>query len=111
MKNIKRIIVTDSAKSYPKTRDIINNAKSKLNITNIIYLNNDKPTFPAGSTDRQKLEYMKETLVITTRKSTPFITTFASPGKIVEDLGTILTLGWHCSYNCNFCYLLRSMLR
>ena len=111
MKNIKRIIVTDSAKSYHKTRDIINNAKSKLNITNIIYLNNDKPTFPAGSTDQQKLEYMKETLVITTRKSTPFITTFASPGKIVEDLGTLLILGWHCSYNCNFCYLLKSMLR
>ena len=110
MKNLKRIIVTASAKSYPKTNDIIANAKSTLNISNVIYLSDDKPTFPANLTNQQQLEYMKETLVITTRKSTPFITTFASPGKIVEDLGTILTLGWHCSYNCNFCYLLGSML-
>lgn len=107
MQNIKRLIITGSAKSYSKTKVILERAKGLLNIEEIIYLTDDKPAFIASS-EADRFRYLKETLVITTRKTTPFITTFASPGKIVEDIGSILTLGWHCVYNCNFCYLIGS---
>lgn len=109
MKNLKRIIIAKSAAGYPKTEDIVNRAKEFVSLNNIIYLQDDRPAFPIGLNDEQRYNYLKETLVLTTRKTTPFITTFASPGKIVEDLGTILTLNWHCSYNCQFCYLVGSM--
>ncbi|MEI8013107.1 MAG: spore photoproduct lyase family protein, partial [Candidatus Omnitrophota bacterium] len=56
------------------------------------------------TTSRDKFLHMKESAIISRRKS-PFITTFASPGDIVEDLGTILNLGWMCAANCEFCYL------
>lgn len=108
MKKIKRILVTQSAQNYPKTVEIVNRAKTSFKIKDIIYLNNDKAEFPKGNSRQQNFEYMKETLVLTTRKATPFVTTFASPGNIVENLGTILTLNWHCSFNCQFCYLIGS---
>ncbi len=111
MQNIKRIIVTKSAAHNSKTKKIIDNATRLLNIKETLFLTSEQPKFPANFDKKQQLEYMKETLVITTRKATPFVTTFASPGKIVEDLGSILTLGWHCSYNCSFCYLLGSMFQ
>ncbi|MCX6170130.1 MAG: hypothetical protein NTX65_12365 [Ignavibacteriales bacterium] len=108
MNTIKRIIVTLSAASYSKTTDIINRART-LSINNITFIPDEQPLLPDGLNNYERYEYLKETLVVTTRKSTPFVTTFASPGKIVEDLGSILTLNWHCSYNCQFCYLIGSM--
>jgi len=39
------------------------------------------------------------------RGESTFIETFPSPGNIVENLGTMLKLGFHCRNNCEFCYL------
>ena len=89
MKKIKRIIVTRSAQNYPKTNEIVTRAKNTFQINDIIYLQNEKPEFPKGYSKQQEFEYMKETLVLTTRKSTPFVTTFASPGNIVENIGSM----------------------
>ena len=105
MSQFTRTIVTPSALSYNKTKEII----SRANVKHVEYIANEHPVFPKNLDQQQRYEYIKQTLVITTRKSTPFITTFASPGKIVEDLGTILTLGWHCSFRCQFCYLIGSL--
>ncbi|MBA4316764.1 MAG: hypothetical protein C0412_00030 [Flavobacterium sp.] len=109
MNNIKRIIVTKSAAKYTKTREIIERATENSSFVELIFHDGDHPKFPNDLNKQQRYEYLKETLVLTTRKSTPFVTTFASPGNIVEDLGAILTMNWHCCYKCEFCYLIGSM--
>jgi DNA repair photolyase len=43
--------------------------------------------------------------VIVTERQAPFITTFPSPGDIVEPFTTILNMSWMCGLACEYCYL------
>ena len=56
---------------------------------------------PNRSFDARKLyEHYGETVVLAPRTDNTFIEIFASPGAIVEDLGTMCKILQHCSSRC-----------
>ena len=100
----KRIIITQSAQNEPYTQTILSRVKKLYPNMPISQLGNDSPPFPSNLSPQDKYWYSKESLVLTTRKG-PFCKIFPSPGDVVENLGTLLILGWHCESTCDFCYL------
>ena len=103
----KRVIVTPSSEGSAYTNEILERVLQLGSNVEIIYSENDDPDFPA---DVDKFKYMKNSLVLVERKG-PFITTFESPGDIVEKMITVISLGWHCALNCKYCYLQNSISR
>ncbi|MBT3589369.1 MAG: hypothetical protein HN982_05290 [Candidatus Marinimicrobia bacterium] len=103
----KRVIVTPSSEGNTYTNEILDRVLLLNPNVKIIYSENDDPDFPA---DVDKFKYMKNSLVLVERKG-PFITTFESPGDIVEKMITVISLGWHCALNCEYCYLQNSISR
>jgi DNA repair photolyase len=99
----KRIYVKRQSRYDAKVKDIVARAKKCNPAVEIIYMDPGSFKYPVGS-PRDKFLHMKESAIIS-RRVAPFVTTFASPGDIVEDLTTILNLGWMCAANCEFCYL------
>ncbi len=99
----KRIYIKRDSRYDAKTKDIL--ARVRMCNPGVVIINLDPGIFkyPVKS-PRDKFLHMKESAIIS-RRISPFITTFASPGDIVEDLTTILNLGWMCAANCEFCYL------
>jgi len=100
----KRLIITASPKDSKYTAEVIQRVKT-LNPSVIIEsVNSNNHNPPLYRDSRKQLKYLKETLFLRER-SGPFITTFASPGDIVEEMCSIVSLGWHCCSNCEYCYL------
>jgi DNA repair photolyase len=99
----KRIYVKRQSRYDTKTRDIIARVKKCNPTVEIINMEPGSFKYPVRS-PRDKFLHMKESIIIS-RRVAPFITTFASPGDIVEDLTTVLNLGWMCAASCEFCYL------
>jgi DNA repair photolyase len=106
----KRVFITRNLMGYPSVNDIIRKVQLMNPSADIQYCESSKPDLPEelGSSDRH--QYMKETMVISERTSS-FIETFASPGHIVENLGTMVKTSFNCPSHCQYCYLQRTALR
>ncbi|MBT3802311.1 MAG: hypothetical protein HOG05_14265, partial [Bacteroidetes bacterium] len=105
---IKRIVITNTAKDSAYAEGVINRARKlnrKVEISHTGTGNNDTDilAFPSQLQGQENYWYMKETLYVRERKSS-FIETFPSPGDIVENLNTALKLGFHCRSTCQYCY-------
>ncbi|MBT7790595.1 MAG: hypothetical protein HN757_17145 [Calditrichaeota bacterium] len=100
----KRVIVTPTSKDKKFTSNFINRIKKLDQSVEIVYSPTDNPDFPNVA---DKWKYMKETIVLVERKGS-FISTFASPGDIIEDMTTVISMGWHCALDCEYCYLQNS---
>ena len=106
--SLKRVLITPSASMLPHTYEVIKRIRASDSDVPIIFLENEKLEFPDTlSTGDEKHWYAMESLVLSTRKG-PFCTIFAAPGKVVENIGTLLVLAWHCEPSCHFCYLQKS---
>ncbi|MBC8400902.1 MAG: hypothetical protein ISR95_00365 [Candidatus Marinimicrobia bacterium] len=105
----KRIIVADSAQGKSYANEIIKRARTLDPTIDLLYAGSKKEkdnlTFPSQLDPHGKYWYSKESLLLRDRGESTFIETFPSPGNIVENLGTMLKLGFHCRSNCEFCYL------
>jgi len=106
--SFKRIIIHPSSHGKKYTKEIVDRVKNINPLVEIVYLgskNGIAPlSFPSQLSLHGKYWYMKESLVLREFNS-PFIESFPSPGDIVEDLGTMLKLGFHCRSVCQYCYL------
>jgi DNA repair photolyase len=105
---IKRIVITNTAKDSAYADEVIERARKLNRKVEVSYTgtgNNDTDilVFPSQLQGAENYWYMKETLFVRERKS-PFIETFPSPGDIVENLNTALKLGFHCRSTCQYCY-------
>jgi DNA repair photolyase len=105
---IKRIVITNTAKDSEYAKEVIKRARKLNHKVEVSYTgtgNNDTDilAFPSQLQGAENYWYMKETLFVRERK-TPFIETFPSPGDIVENLNTALKLGFHCRSTCHYCY-------
>lgn len=99
----KRVYVSNSALSFPRTQQMISRIK-KLNRKAIIsYIPTNTPPRPK-LTGKALYKYLKETIVICTR-SAPYFEIFASPGRVSENLGVMGKILSHCSLRCLYCYL------
>lgn len=104
------VVITSEAKKFARTNEILSRIlKSNPNV-NVSYSKDERPVFPQGFSPSEKYHYMKKTLVLSCRKS-PFIETFASPGRIVEKLNIMVKAGMNCCYQCQYCYLQRTAMR
>ena len=100
-----RLFISPQAREISRTDDIITRTKILNKNIKIIYIDTQTPDRPTLSPDKL-YNYLKESLVICTRSSsTNFIETFASPGKIAENLGVNGKIYYHCPLRCQFCYL------
>ena len=106
--NFKRIIIHPSSQGKDYTKEIVDRVKNINPLVEIVYLgskNGKAPnSFPSQLSLHGKYWYMKESLLLREFKS-PFIESFPSPGDIVEELCTMLKLGFHCRSICQYCYL------
>lgn len=100
----KRLIVKPQAKSDLATTEIIRRVHSIDPNTPIVYMRGKNLSYPNRSSAVWRWRQRKKNLILAHR-TIPFLTTFASPGNIVERMGVILNLGWQCPSNCQFCYL------
>ena len=99
----KRVYVSNSALSYPRTQQMINRIKKLNPKVMIIIIPTNTPPRPKLN-DKALWQFLKETIVICER-SAPFMEVFASPGKISENLGVMGKILSHCPLRCLFCYL------
>ena len=99
----KRVYVSNSALSYPRTQQMINRIKKLYRKVKIIFMPNNTPPRP-NLNGKALWQFLKETIVICER-SAPFIEVFASPGRISENLGVMGKIIFHCPLRCKFCYL------
>ncbi|MBV6421637.1 MAG: hypothetical protein DAHOPDDO_02918 [Ignavibacteriaceae bacterium] len=101
-----RLLVTENAKDQPLTNQIINTVKQLNSNVNIEKVANERPTYPDSLGISERYKYLSETLLLGTRsESSPFTACFESPGNIVEGMTVTTNLQFHCSSNCEFCYL------
>ena len=90
----KRVYVSKSARSYPRTQQMINRIK-KLN-RKVMIINIPTNTPPRPNLNGKALwQFLKETIVICERQA-PYLEVFASPGKISENLGIMGKIISHC---------------
>ena len=99
----KRVYVSKSALSYPRTQHMISRIKKLNRKALIIYIPTNTPPRP-NLTGKALYKFLKETIVICTR-SAPYMEVFASPGRISENLGVMGKILSHCPLQCLFCYL------
>ena len=99
----KRVYVSKSALSYPRTQHIIRRIKKLNRKALIIYIPTNTPPRP-NLTGKALYKFLKETIVICER-SAPYMEIFASPGRISENLGVMGKILSHCPLQCLFCYL------
>jgi len=99
-----KLLITPKVKDDKYANEIVDRAKI-LNPSLVVEdVNSNNPLPPQLFEQKKILEYLKETIVLKERAGS-FISTFASPGDIVEEMCVIMTMGWHCSMNCEYCYL------
>ena len=99
----KRVYVSKSALSYPRTQQMISRIKKLNRKVQIINLLTNTPPRP-NLNGKALYKNLKETIVICTR-SANYMEVFASPGKILENLGLMGKIISHCPLRCLFCYL------
>jgi len=99
----KRIFVSESALSYPRTQEIINRIKELNNKVKVIYISTNTPERPKLK-GRALYNYLKESLVIC-KRSAKYMEIFASPGNIVENMSVMGKIHFHCPLQCSYCYL------
>lgn len=99
----KRVYVSKSALSFPRTKQMIAQAKKRNRKAIISYIPTNTPPRP-NLNGKALYKYLKETIVICTR-SAPYFEIFASPGRVSENLGVMGKILSHCSLRCLYCYL------
>jgi len=106
--SLKRIIVAQSAVGKPYTEEVIDRARNLDPSIDVLYLGQkdgkNQMVSPESLSTRGKFWYSKESLLLRDRGPSLFIETFPSPGNIVEALATVMKLGFHCRYHCQYCY-------
>ncbi len=101
-----RLLITENAKDQPLTNQIINTVKQLNQNVIIEKVNTERPAYPDNLGISERYKYLSETLLLGTRSdSIPFTACFESPGNIVEGMTVTTNLQFHCSSNCEFCYL------
>ncbi|HOJ07292.1 MAG: hypothetical protein DAHOPDDO_02131 [Ignavibacteriaceae bacterium] len=101
-----RLLITENAKDQPLTNQIINTVKQLNPKVEIEKVSSERPTYPDSLGISERYKYLSETLLLGTRsESSPFTACFESPGNIVEGMTVTTNLQFHCSSNCEFCYL------
>jgi len=101
-----RVLVTPEAKDNPFAMEILQRAKDYNPNLEVIFTKNQMPKLPDGLTDHEKFAYLKDSPMLCTRsKTASYIETFASPGNIVENMGAMAKIAFHCPMKCQFCYL------
>jgi DNA repair photolyase len=99
----KRIFVSESALSYSRTQKIIERVKKLNNKVKVIYISTNTPPRPKLK-GKALYKYLKESLVIC-KRSAKYMEIFASPGNVVENMGVMGKIHFHCPLQCSFCYL------
>jgi DNA repair photolyase len=99
-----RLLIKPQAQSDPATAEILRRVQALDPDIPIVRMRGQSVSLPQGSSALWKWKKRKASLVLSHRVA-PFLTTFPSPGAIVERMGVNLNLAWHCPYNCHFCYL------
>lgn len=99
----KRVYVSKSALSFPRTQHIIRRIKKLNRKALIIYIPTNTPPRP-NLKGKALYKFLKETIVICER-SAPYMEVFASPGNISENLGVMGKIIFHCPLRCLNCYL------
>lgn len=99
-----RVIITKDSENASLTKEMLERIKLLNPKVEVITSENEKPELPSTLAPSEQNEYLRQTVVLATRKS-PFIFTFPSPGNIVEGMTTILQMSYFCHSNCTFCYL------
>jgi DNA repair photolyase len=99
----KRIFVSESALSYPRTQKIIERVKELNNKVKVIFISTNIPPRPKLK-GKALHRYLKESLVIC-KRSAKYMEIFASPGNIVENMSVMGKIHFHCPLQCSFCYL------
>jgi hypothetical protein len=96
----RRIIVSPEAREIPRIDNIIERVKILNKSVKVINIDNQSPERP-NLNSSELYNHIKETIVLCTRsQSTNFIETFASPGKIAENLGVNGKIYFHCPLKC-----------
>jgi len=104
----KTIVITPSVKELKYTKEIITRIKMLNPKILIKYSNADNIKTPIFNNLSNQMRYLKETIILRNRAGS-FITTFASPGDIIEEMCVIVSMGWHCVFECEYCYLQASI--
>ena len=99
-----RVCVKPQAWNDPQTAEIIKRVQGFVPGTPITRMRGQKLNLRSDTSARWRWRRRQGTLVLGHRVA-PFLTTFPSPGAIVERMGVTLNLAWHCPYDCSFCYL------
>ena len=99
-----RVFIKPQSKADPSTTEIIRRIKLLDSNIPIVQMRGKNVFYPKRSSAVWRWQQKKKNLILAHR-TVPFLTTFASPGNIVERMGVILHLCWHCPSNCEFCYL------
>ena len=99
-----RVYVKPQSRNDPVTAEIIRRVHAIDPKIPIIQMRGQSIPFPSHSTAVWRWRQRRKSIILSQR-TVPFMSTFASPGNIVERLGVILNLCWHCPSDCHFCYL------
>lgn len=99
-----KVFIKPQSKSDPATAEIVRRLNGLDPDIQIINMRGMNVSYPASSSAVWRWKQKKKNLILAHR-TVPFLTTFASPGNIVERMGVILNLSWQCPSNCQFCYL------
>lgn len=99
-----QVLIKPQSASDAITADVIKRIQAMNPGIPIIHLASVQDGNPTGKTSVERWKQRRDTLVLSHR-TTPFLNTFASPGKIVERMGVILNMAWQCPSKCQYCYL------
>ncbi len=98
------VFIKPQSEDDPATAEIVRRIQALNPDIPIVHMRDQRIPFPKRSTSVGRWRQRKKNFVLAHR-TTPFLTTFASPGNIVERMGVILNLCWQCPCDCSFCYL------
>lgn len=100
-----RVIVTPSAKEYPRTNEIIKRLKEASNDIEFSESVDGNPILPQTLIDDKDIhQYLRQTVVLGAR-SGEYFETFPSPGDIIEEMNTMCRISYQCPSDCEYCYL------
>lgn len=88
-----KVLIKLQSKADPATTEIIRRVRSFDSSIPIVQMMEPEHPYPIGSSALWRWEQRKNNLILTHR-TTPLLTTFASPGNIIERLGVIPSPSW-----------------
>jgi hypothetical protein len=100
----KKVYVKPQSRNDAATGEIVRRVHAVDPSIPVIHLkeNSIPLSFPSSPVDRWQ---ERQRSLVLAHRTVPFLTTFSSPGTVVERMGVLANLYWQCPFNCNFCYL------